>query len=146
MQAFWEVVHLVDDSLDKSDTRKSTLEKKAKVANFLFDHCRQIHFCIKKCGASECEICKPGRMDSERFKGIYLLPDPVMGSDDHYVPFTDAYGTNTSENECLSLIQRRKIKTLMYSPSEQHVRNVGILVQCDECDKCHLQRLGWTND
>ena len=65
-----------------------------------------------------------------------------MGSDDHYVPFTDAHGTNTSENEHLSLIQRRKMKKLTYSPSEQHARNAGILVQCDECDKWHLQRLG----
>lgn len=79
---------------------------------------------------------------SERFKGIHFLPDPVMGSDDHYVLFTDAHGTNTSENERLSLIQRRKMKTLTYSPSEQHARNAGILVQCDECDKWHLQRLG----
>ena len=89
------------------------------------DHCCQIRhysFCIKKCGSSECEICKPVRMDSERFKSIHFLPDPVMGSDDHYVPFTDVYGTDTSENECPSLIQRRKVKTLTYSPSEQHAR------------------------
>ena len=34
MQAFWEVAHLVDDSLDQSDTRKSTLEKKPKLQTF----------------------------------------------------------------------------------------------------------------
>ena len=73
-----------------------------------------------------------------RLKCIHFLPDPVMGSDDHYVPFTDVYGTDTSENECPSLIQRQKVKTLMYSPSEQHARNAGVLVQCDECDKSHL--------
>ena len=71
----------------------------------------------------------------ERFKGIHYLPDPVMGSDDHYVPFTDAYGTNTSENERPS---RRKMKTRTYSSSEQHACNAGILVQCDECDKWRL--------
>ena len=37
-----------------------------------------------------------------------------------------------------SLIQRQKMKTLTYSPSEQHARNVGVLVQCDECDKWRL--------
>ena len=77
-------------------------------------------------------------MDSERFKGIHFLPDPIMGSDDHYIPFTDAYGTITSENERPFLIQRRKIKTLTYSPSEQHARNAGVLVQCDECEKWRL--------
>ena len=30
------------------------------------------------------------------------------------------------------------MKTLMYSPSEQHARNAGVLVQCDECDKWRL--------
>ena len=41
-----------------------------------FDHCCQIchySFCLKKCGYSECEICKPVRMDNERFKGINVL-------------------------------------------------------------------------
>ena len=63
-----------------------------------------------------------------------------MGSDDHYVdvPFTNAYDTNTSERECPSLIQRRKMKTLTYSPSEQCARNAEILVQCDECGKWRL--------
>ena len=140
MEAFWEVVHLADDSLDQSDTSKSTLQRKPKLQAF-FDHCCQMRhysFCIKKCGSSECEICKPVRMDSERFKSIHFLPDPVMGSDDHYVPFTDVYGTDTSKNECPSLIHRRKMKTLTYSPSEQHVRNAGVLVQCDECNKWRL--------
>ena len=77
-------------------------------------------------------------MDNERFKGINVLPDPVMGSDNHYVPFADVYGTDTSDNERPSLTQRRKMKTLTYSPSEQHARNAGVLVQCDECDKWRL--------
>lgn len=34
MQAFWEVVHLVDESLDQSDTRKSTLQKKPNLQAF----------------------------------------------------------------------------------------------------------------
>ena len=65
-------------------------------------------------------------MDNERFKGINFLPDPVMGSDNHYVPFADVYGTDTSDNERPSLTQRRKMKTLTYSPSEQHARNAGV--------------------
>ena len=77
-------------------------------------------------------------MDSEHFRSIHFLPDPVIGSDDHYVPFTDVYGTDTSKNECPSPIHGRKMKTLTYSPSEQHVRNAGVLVQCDECNKWRL--------
>ena len=137
MEAFWEVVHLVDDSLDQSDTSNSTLQRNPKLQAF-FDHCCQIcHYslCIKKCSSIECEICKPIRMDRERFKSIHFLPDPVMGSDDHYAPFTNVYGTDTTENEHPSLIHRRKMKTLTYSPSEQHACNAGVLVQCDECNK-----------
>ena len=63
-------------------------------------------------------------MDNERFKGIYFLPDPVMGSDN---PFADVYGTDTSDNERPSLTQRRNMKTLTYSQSEQHARNAGVL-------------------
>ena len=140
MMRWWlsgKLLKLVDDSLEHSDTSKSTLQRMPKLQAF-FDLCCQIHhysFCIKKCGSSECEICKPVRMDSERFKSIHFLPDPVMGSDDHYIPFTDVYGTDTSENERPSLIQRRKMKTLTYSPSVQHACNAGVLVQCDECNK-----------
>ena len=33
---------------------------------------------------------------------------------------------------------RWKVKTLTYSPSEQHACNAGVLVQCDKCTKWHL--------
>ena len=102
----------VDDSLDQSDTSKSTLQRKPKLQDF-FDHCCQIchnSFCIKKCGSSECMIWKHVQTDGEHFKGIHFLPDPLIDSDDHWVPFTDVYSTDTSENERLSLIQRRKMK------------------------------------
>jgi len=77
-------------------------------------------------------------MGSERFKEIHFLPNPMNGPNDHYVPFADAYGTSTTENDHPSLIQRRKIKTLTYFPSEQHAHKTGVLVQCDECDKWRL--------
>ena len=61
-----------------------------------------------------------------------------MGPDDHYKPFADVYGTPTTEEGRPSLMQRKKAKTLTYSPGEQHARNVGVVVQCDECDKWRL--------
>ena len=30
MEAFWEVIHLVDDSLDQNDTSKSTFQRRPK--------------------------------------------------------------------------------------------------------------------
>ena len=37
-----------------------------------------------------------------------------------------------------SLIKRKKTKSITYSPAEQHARNVGLVIQCDECDKWRL--------
>ena len=67
IEAFWEVVHQIDDCVTMSDTSKSTLQRKEKL-QALFDLCCQIRhysFCVKKCGSRECDICKPVRMDSE---------------------------------------------------------------------------------
>ena len=49
IEALWEVVCLVDDSLNMNDTSKSILQKKPKLQAF-YDHCCQIRhysFCIK---------------------------------------------------------------------------------------------------
>ena len=98
-------------AIKNANNLNAVIQVKPSKLQAFFDHCCQIRhysFCIMKCGSSECEICKPVRMDSERFKGIHFLPDPVMGSDDHCIPFTDEYVTNTSANERPSLIQRKR--------------------------------------
>lgn len=77
-------------------------------------------------------------MDAEQFQRIGFLPDPVMGTDDHYISFGNVYCTDTDESYRPSLIQRKRMKTLTYSPSGQHASNAGVLVQCDECDKWRL--------
>ena len=70
IEASWEAVHQMNDSITMSDTSNSTLQRKEKLQAF-FDHCCQIchySFCVKKCGSREYDICKPVRMDSERHK------------------------------------------------------------------------------
>ena len=121
-------------------TSKSVLDKKEKLKSF-YEHCCQVHhysFCIKKCGALTCEICKPVRMDSELFKDMHFLPDPKIGTDDHYISFEKIYGTKTNEDDRPSLTKRKKMKSITFSPTEQHARNVGVVIQCDECDKWRL--------
>lgn len=74
------------------------------------DHCcqkRQYFFEIKKCGEIECAICKPIRSDPEIFKELKELPDPIPGPDNHYKPFSEVYGTNTTEEYCPSLQNRK---------------------------------------
>ena len=92
-------------------------------------------FCIKKCGESECSICLPLRMDSSVFHSLKNLPDPVLGSDGHYLPFDEVFKQSTMEKDRPSLKKQKHKKSLSYSPVKQHVTNVNVVIQCDECDK-----------
>ena len=72
------------------------------------------------------------------FKDIHHLPDPVVEEDGHYSPFKDVIGTETEENCPSTQVRRGKQKTLPFSASVQHVKNVNIMVQCAECLMWHL--------
>jgi hypothetical protein len=65
----------------------------------------------------------------------------MSGTDGHYKPFQDVYGTVTSE-KCRPSLQKRpaRAKTLPYVASIQHARNTNIMMQCEECDEAyHVQ-------
>ena len=99
IEAFWEVLLTVDDTLRMTDTTKAVLKSKEKLQKFM-KHCCQIRkysFCIKKCGSSDCTLCKPVRIDPEVFKSIHFLRDPILDDDQHYKTFSAVYGTNTTE-------------------------------------------------
>ena len=142
MEEFWSVLLLIDDSLTESNPTKKTLQTKSKILDFMKHCCRVRHysFQVKKCGTPSCSICKPVRMNQELFKQLHFLPDPVPGNDDHYKGFPEVYGSSTSGEHRPSLQSSRKsaIQSLGYSPSQQHVKNVGVLLQCDECGKWRL--------
>jgi len=105
--AFWEVLTSLDDSLIMQNTSKSILDKKERLKSF-FDHCCQVRcysFCVKKCSAPSCTICKPVQMEAKIFTIFYL----IMGSDDHYVPFAEIYGKTTNEDHCTSLAKSKSL-------------------------------------
>ena len=77
--------------------------------------------------------CQYGEHDALRF-----LPDPMLGSDGHYSPFEDAFNSSTTEKDRPSLQSQKKKKFLSYSPVKQHTVNVGLVLQCDECNKWRL--------
>ena len=63
-----------------------------------------------------------------------MLPDPIPGQDEHYLPFKELYGTQTTEGNRPSLTKKsKKQKTLPFVASIQHARNVNMVVQCEEC-------------
>ena len=133
---FWSVLLFIDSTMQRSDSTKSILSSRPKLKEFL-DHCCQIRhysFCIKKCGNNSCTIC---RMDAATFSSLKFLPDPVLGEDGHYLPFSNVYEKPTTEKDRPSL-KAKKQKSLSYSPSKQHATNVGVVIQCEECSKWRL--------
>lgn len=113
------------------------------------DHCcttRHYYFTIKKCGESDCTICRPPRCLAEDFEQLHRLPDPVPGDDLHYKSFEELYGTETTENHRPSSMNT-KMKTkkdkkgkhsMPFSPSAVRAKNVGVIVNCIECEKPRL--------
>ena len=142
MEEFWSVLLLIDSTLTENNPTKKVLKEKHAMLAFMEHCCRIRHysFQIKKCGCTSCSICKPVRMDTELFASLNFLPDPIPGEDDHYKTFKEVYGISTSEKHRPSLLIGRKtaIQSLGYAPSQQHARNVGVLVQCDDCAKWRL--------
>ena len=136
---FWESLHFIDPSLEESDSSKAVLSSRPQLQVFM-EHCCQRHytFCIKKCGNAECHICSPVRMDTELFQTLRYLPDPMLGSDGHYLPFNDVFRSQTSEKDRPSLQAQKQKKSLSYSPVKPHALNVGVVIQCDECNKWRL--------
>ena len=122
-------------------TPKSILKKLPKLAAFI-DHCcqsRHYSFCIKKCGEPTCEVCQPVRLPSQVFKSLHFLPDPVPSDDEHYKLFDEVYGSETTEMHRPSLVQKSKRrKTLPFTASIQHVKNVNLIVQCEQCGMWRL--------
>ena len=103
------------------------------------EHCtRQRHyfFEIIKCGKETCGICKPIRLPREVFKPF---PDPTPGSDGHFLPFDTVYGSDTTEEHQPSAKKRSsKQQTLPFHGKLQHVKNAGLMIECDECGMWQL--------
>jgi len=62
--------------------------------------------------------------------------NPAPGADDHYKRFEEVCGENPTDKHRPSI--QLKQQSLSFSPSQQHVKNVGLLVQCEECEKWRL--------
>lgn len=68
-----------------------------------------------------------------------MLPDPVPGENGQYLPFEKVYGTSTQEMHRPSLSNRsKKQNTLPFIESIQHVKNVNLMVECEECGMWRL--------
>ncbi len=112
------------------------------------EHCcksRHYFFSIKKCGEPTCTICRPLRCSPEDFEQLHHLPDPVPGEDLHYKSFEELYGTQTMEDHRPSLKDAKAKKkdttkkhSMPFYPSAIRAKNVGVIVNCVECEKPRL--------
>src|SRR5436853_3069488 len=91
-------------------------------------------------------ICRPPRYSPEDFEQLHCLPDPIPGDDLHYKSFEELYGKQTTEDHRSSLKSTKtktkkntKTKhTMPFCPSAVRAKNVGITVNCVECEKPHF--------
>ena len=91
------------------------------------------------CTTGEHKVVKSARLPPEIFSQIHHLPDPTPASDGHYNPFSDVYGKTTTEAHHPSLAKRTGItKSLPFVASVQYVRNVTLMIQCEECSMWRL--------
>lgn len=144
IQSFWEILLQIESNLQLTDTTKTAIADKADLLAYMKHCCKIQHysFQIKKCRVENCTMCKPIRMQPEVFANLHFLPDPVPEGDGHYKAFADLYGTPTTEKYRPSLLEAQKQKvhkrTLDFYTSQQHVTNVGIVIQCEECEMWRL--------
>ena len=136
-QMFSNLLDTVDTSLEYgAKLNKEYLQSHPAIVSFMQHCCQARHysFCIKKCGDPSCTTCKPVRLSSDIFQMLRFIPDPVPGDDHHYLPFTEAFTKKTSEEHRPSLKNKPKKKSLPFTPSVQHVKNVNMVIQCEECE------------
>ena len=95
---------------------------------------------IKKCGIKNCNINFVNHLSfTKKFSKLHMLPDPVPGEDERYLPFENMYGTPATEVHRPSSSKRsKKQKTLPFVASIQHARNVNLMFQCEECGMLRL--------
>ena len=132
----WSTLLIIDSSLNESVRyTKKNFEECIGIVEFMKHCCRSNHysFDILKCGSASCTLCRPVRLPIDVFKTLHHLPHPMSGEDDHYAPFADVFGKPTTEEHRPSLKQKPKKKSLPFSASVQHVKNAGMMVQCEEC-------------
>ena len=70
---------------------------------------------------------------------LHCLPDPTPGEDSHYLSFEKVYGTKTEERHRPSLVRKTKSRSKSIGfYASQHVKNVDMVIQCEECEMWHL--------
>ena len=132
------VLKQVQPDIDLDKVSKKSLPSLPRLQSFL-DHCcrtRHYSFSILKCGSTDCSMCKPPRLPREMFDTLHHIPDPIREGD-VYKPFSEVYGTETTEKDRPTLPSSAKKRGhgMPFNPSGQFARNVAKTLQCAECNR-----------
>ena len=68
------------------------------------------------------------------------MPEPVLGEDGHYLHFIDVYGTQEALEIAITqeTTSKKRKTSLSFNVTQQHVKNVNLVIQCEECQLWHL--------
>ena len=148
LSEFWSAMIAIDCTLGEHNAvyRQETMNQHENICKFIEHCCQATHytFDIIKCGKLSCSFCPPVRLPQQIFEKLHHIPHPVPGEEDHYLPFSEVYGTDTSEKhrpsfKPKSCVPTKRVKRkLSYHAYVQHVKNADIMVQCAECDMWRL--------
>ena len=112
---------------DRSD-KISAKDIPSDLARFILHCCKLTHyfFDILKCGNSNCTLlCLPVR--------LHLLSLKNWIIEVHYKPFSGVFkAKNTEEHQPQKCAKPQKEQSLSFYASVHHVRNVEIMLMCDE--------------
>ena len=64
---------------------------------------------------------------------LYTLPNPSIGEDGHYKDFQTVIKTDTSKSYAPSELTKNSKANLGFNVTQQHAKNTGTVIQCDEC-------------
>ena len=134
----WTALLSIDQQFPHArDDKFNAKELSERLVRFIEHCCIQRHyfFDILKCGKANCDICLPPKLGPDLFSTLNHLPDPVPGTEEHYKKILDVFGTRTTEEHRPSSKKRSsKDKSLPFSASIQHVKNIDMMLMCDECE------------
>ena len=132
IEGFFDILRNIEPNITQEHQKRKCLSDLPKLKEFI-DHCcyfRRYVFGVKKCGESNCKICKPVRLPRDVFDKLHHLPDPTADGE-HYKPFDDLYGTETSESELPSL--KNSLKESHGMPFSPNAQTARMLIMCSEC-------------
>jgi len=104
----WSTLKEINSEFNPLHTDKISRKTLSATLQLYLKHCcreRHYFFDIKKCGDSNCNMCKPPRLPAEEFTKLKHLLDPVIAADadGHYKKFDEVFGTSTMEEQRPSL-------------------------------------------